>query len=239
MKMEILGLIPARGGSKSIPLKNIVDLHGVPLISYVIRAGKASRFLTRLICSTDSNQIAEVCARHQVEVMARPPVLAQDLTNVVDVVIDVLTKLEKGEGYVPFAVALLQPTSPFVLPGHIDRCIEMLRKDQNAASAQTIATFHHNYHAFNQRVVDDKGVHFVFREERLKCYNKQKKPVFYCFGNIVATRSHALREKKEIFAEPSLGWEIPLPYAIEVDGPEDLDLAEWYIQSGKVKIPAG
>ena len=123
------------------------------------------------------------------------------------------------------------------LPEHIDRCIEMIKNDINAGSAQTIATFPHNYHAFNQRVINGKKVQFVFREERRQCYNKQKKPIFHCFGNIVVTRTQALIEKKEIFAEPSLGWEIPFPYALDVDGPEDLEMAEWYVQKGKVKIP--
>ncbi|MBW1802914.1 MAG: acylneuraminate cytidylyltransferase family protein [Deltaproteobacteria bacterium] len=233
---DILGLIPARGGSKSIPLKNIVDLHGIPLMSYVINAGKGSKSVTRLVCSTDSKEIAGLCEKQGVEVMARPIELAQDHTHVVEVVIDVLSKLKSREGYVPFAVVLLQPTSPFVLPGHIDRCIEMLRQDQNAGSVQTITKFPHNYHAFNQRVINGNKVHFVFREERRQCYNKQKKPIFHCFGNIVVTRTQEIMEKKEIFAEPSLGLEIPFHYALDVDGPEDLEIAEWYLQKGKVII---
>ena len=145
--------------------------------------------------------------------------------------------LEKKEGRIPFAVALLQPTSPFLISEHIDECIELLRNSQNANSVQTITKFPHNYHAYNQRVVQEGMVKFKFPEERAKCYNKQTKPKFFIFGNLVVTKTIALLEKKEIFAEPSLALEIPFSHALDVDGPEDLELAEWYINKGKVFIP--
>lgn len=235
---EILGLIPARGGSKSIPQKNIVPLNRHPLITYVINAGKRSEYINRIICSTDDQQISKICIDLGVEVMDRPKELAQDDTHVVDVMINVLRFLENKEGYIPWAVALLQPTSPFLLPEHIDQSVKLLSSSPGANSAQTVAAFPHNYHAYNQRVVEEGVVRFRFPEERALCYNKQTKPQFYIFGNLVITLTKALLQKKEIFALPSLPYEIPYSYALDVDGPKDLEFAEWYIQKGNVLLPA-
>jgi CMP-N,N'-diacetyllegionaminic acid synthase len=236
-KTEVLGLIPARGGSKSIHKKNIVPLNGQPLIAYVLNAGKRSECLGRIICSTDDNSIAEVCSRLGAEVVERPKELAQDDTHVMDVMIHVLESLKEKDGYQPWAVALLQPTSPFLLPEHIHRCVMLLRDNPGAGSSQTIAEFPHNYHAYNQRVVEDGIVRFRFAEERALCYNKQKKPKLHIFGNLVVTRTEALLREREIFAPPSLAHAIDFPYALDIDRPEDLDLAEWYIHKGKVSLP--
>jgi len=236
-KKEILGIIPARGKSKSIPLKNIVLLNGYPLIAYVIKAGKKCKSIQRIICSTDDERIAEVCKNFGIEVISRPKKLAQDDTHIVDVIIDLIHTLKKNENYLPFAIALLQPTSPFVLPEHIDNCVELLKVNPDANSVQTITTLPHNYHAYNQRVVEKGIVRFRFAKERAICYNKQTKPKFYIFGNFVVTKTKALLEKKEVFAVPSLAYEIPPHYALDVDGLEELELAEWYIQKGKVYLP--
>ena len=125
----VLGLIPARGGSKSIPLKNIAPIAGRPLISLVIAAAKASVSLDTLLCSTDHSAIAAVCEDYGVQVMSRPPELSQDDTPVSDVVRYVLRTLAGRNGGAPGLVALLQPTSPFLLPGHIDDCIAALGRD--------------------------------------------------------------------------------------------------------------
>lgn len=234
---NILGLIPARGGSKSIPLKNVVSLNGSPLISYVIKAAKRCSSIDRIICSTDNGEIAGVCSDLDIAISERPEKLAQDDSNVVDVVIDLVDNLYREEGYMPFAVALLQPTSPFVLAEHIDICTELLIENPDASSVQTISKFPHNYHAFNQRVFENGFVDFRFSEERRACYNKQTKPDFFKFGNLIITKTRALLEDREVFAQPSIGHEIPFYYAHDLDGPEDLEMAEWYIERGKVVLP--
>jgi CMP-N-acetylneuraminic acid synthetase len=80
-------------------------------------------------------------------------------------------------------------------------------------------------------------VQFRFPEERAICYNKQAKPKFYIFGNLIVTRTEALLQDKEIFAPPSIPCEIPFQYALDIDSSEDLELAEWYIQTRKVLLP--
>ncbi len=233
---EILGLIPARGGSKSIPLKNIVSLSGHPLITYVIEAAQKSRTINRIVCSTDSDRIGKVCSQTGIEVMKRPDSLARDETHIIDVIIDLLKHFEEQGNCSPFAIALLQPTSPFVLPKHIDESVQMLMDDPGANSVQTITKIPHNYHAYNQRRVTDRQVGFCFPEERARCYNKQTKPDFFMFGNLIVTRTDALQDQRNVFAEPSLANEIPYHYALDVDGPNDLELAEWYLKTKKVDL---
>jgi CMP-N,N'-diacetyllegionaminic acid synthase len=234
---DILALIPARGGSKSIPLKNIASLNGRPLITYVIEAAKRCRSLKRIICSTEDQRIDRVCREAGVEVMKRPTELSRDETPITEVMLALLHTLERAENYIPFAIALLQPTSPFVLPEHIDSSAKLLVENPHAGSIQTVTKIPHNYHAYNQRVVTGDQVRFCFPEERAHCYNKQTKPSFFKFGNLIITRTDALLKTGNVFAEPSLANEIPLQYALDVDGPDDLELAGWYLSTGKVMLP--
>ncbi len=233
---DILGFIPARGGSKSIPSKNIALLGKRPLIAYVIHAARQSKSLNRIICSTDSNEIRDVCTKLEIPVMQRPKVLAQDDSPVIDVIVHMINLMKVKTGYVPHAIALLQATSPFLLPQHIDKCAQLLLDNQSAGSVQTITDFPHNYHAYNQRIVENGIVSFRFSKERATCYNKQRKPRFYIFGNLVITRTQALLDQQNVFAQPSLAVPIPEPYALDVDTPDDLYLAEWYIHNGKVRL---
>lgn len=236
LSKEVLGFIPARGGSKTVPMKNIALLNGHPLVAYVINAGEKSKSIKRLICSTEDRAIAAVCSQLGSEVTNRPAALTGDNVNILDVLLDYLKTLEKKSS-LPFAIALLQPTSPFVLPEHIDNCVNVLKESHVAGSVQTISTIPHNYHAYNQRVVENGVVWFRFRNERAVCYNKQTKPPFYAFGNLVITKTKELIEKRDIFASPSLACQVPLPYALDVDGPEDFNVAEAYIRHGQVNLP--
>ncbi len=234
---EIIGLIPARGGSKSIPLKNMAQLGGRPLLEYVIRAAKACPQVNTICCSTEHHGIAAFCAEQGVRVIDRPESMAQDDSPVVDVIRHVLQTWQEGTGSLPELVVLLQPTSPFLLPGHIADCIDLLRENQEADSAQTITAIAHNNHAFNQRIFEDQRVRFKFAEERKKAYNKQRKPKLYKFGNLVVCRATSILAGKDPFGDISLGVEIKPPYDIDVDGPGDLEYATYLLETGKAGLP--
>ena len=234
---EIIGLIPARGGSKSIPLKNMAPLGGRPMLEYVIRAAKACPRVKTICCSTEHGGIAAFCAEQGVRVIDRPEALAQDDSPVVDVIRQVLQVWQAGSGAFPELVVLLQPTSPFLLPEHIASCIDLLNKNPQADSAQTITAIAHNNHAFNQRTFEDRLVRFKFAAERKKAYNKQRKPKLYKFGNLVVCRSTSILAGKDPFGDISLGVEIQPPYDIDVDGPGDLEYATYLLEKGKVGLP--
>jgi CMP-N,N'-diacetyllegionaminic acid synthase len=233
---KVWALITARGDSKSIPLKNMSNLGGKPLVYYVINAAKSSKTLSRLICSTDDERISAYCNEQGVEVHKRPENLSQDDTPVLDVLIHLLRDIVQKEGKVAEIIVLLQPTSPFLLPNHIDECVQLLFDKPTAQSSQTISKIPHNFHAYNQRVIEDGWLKFRFPEERKFCYNKQKKPTFYIYGNLIVTRSKTLLEDGEIFGARSLPLLIPFFYSLDVDGPEDLEMAELYIKEGKINL---
>lgn len=123
----ILGVIPARGGSKGVPRKNIRPLAGQPLIAWTIQAAKASRRLDRFVVSTEDPEIAQVARAHGAEVLDRPPELAADETPTLPV-------LQHALNVIPAeTVVVLQATSPIRGPGLIDRCVE--RFEQSGADS--------------------------------------------------------------------------------------------------------
>jgi len=95
----------------------------------------------------------------------------------------------------------------------------------------------HNHHAWNQRQVESGRASFVFAEERKVAYNKQRKPKYFVFGNVVAARPQSLLAGGDFFSEPSVASEIPSPYDFDLDGPEDLLLAAAMLTSGLISLP--
>lgn len=122
--MEILAIIPARGGSKGIPHKNIKELCGHPLIYYSIKAGQDSKYVTRTVLSTEDELIKQKAIECGCEVIDRPMELAHDTTMTVPVMMHVLDELEKKENYIPDAVVLLQPTCPLRNAEKLDKFIK-------------------------------------------------------------------------------------------------------------------
>lgn len=234
---ECWGLVPARGGSRSVPMKNLAGLGGRPLLDYCAAAGTAAEQVSRMICSTDSGKIAAHCRELGVEVHDRPAELCGSDTPVFDVIAHLLNDVGARDGEVAEWIALLQPTSPFVLPGHIDACIDALRDSAQAGSAQTVIPCPHNHHAFNQRVVADGRVSFRFPEERAAAYNKQKKPALALFGNVVVFRTEPALEQETVFAEASLAVEVPALFGFDCDGPLDFEVGEALLAANLVDLP--
>ncbi|MDZ4296347.1 MAG: acylneuraminate cytidylyltransferase family protein [Patescibacteria group bacterium] len=124
--MNILGVIPARGGSKSVPRKNIRDLGGKPLIAWTIEAAHEAAVLERLIVSTDDPEIAMISRRWEVEVpFLRPKELARDDTPALSVLQHAVEHLRTKERYEPEAIMLLQPTAPLRTAAHIREAVSL------------------------------------------------------------------------------------------------------------------
>ena len=235
-KNKIWGLIPARGGSKSVKLKHIAPFNGRPLIDYVIRSAQVWERFDRIICSTDSETIADRCLEMGIDVVNRPVELAGDGTPVFDVIRNLMDEVERLEGVVPEYVALLQPTSPFLLPEHIALAVDALRNNPTANSVQTVVPCQHNAHSINQRIMVDGRIDFRYPEERRECYNKQLKPKHYVAGNLFIFRVEAAMADGHIFAQPSLPMEIDYLYGFDVDSPDDFVLGEAIVQNKLVDL---
>lgn len=132
MKPEILGIIPARGGSKGVPMKNRRPVGGKPLIQYSIDAALRSKRLTTVVVSTDDPVIGEIARGNGVEVIDRPPLIAGDSSPVIDAVRHAVETLEANGRNRPQAIVLLQPTAPLRTGEDIDRAIDLFyEKDLN------------------------------------------------------------------------------------------------------------
>lgn len=141
MNSEIVAIIPARGGSRGIPRKNIRELAGKPLIAYTIETALGSRMLDRVIVSTDDEKIAEVTKECNAEVILRPMELAQDTTPTEPVLQHTIRYLEEKENYSPDLIVLLQPTSPIRNKDDIDNAIKKLI-DTDADSLLSVCESH-------------------------------------------------------------------------------------------------
>lgn len=220
--MKILGFIPARGGSKSIKHKNIYKLNNIPLIKYCYNASKLSKIFTKIVCSTDSLKVKETIDDKFIEFEDRPKKLAKDNTNVADVLKDYLKKTRYKFDW----VFLIQPTSPFVLPSHFKLCLSEIKKNKDIKSLQTICETPHNFHPFNARIIKNQKLEFLFKDLRLKLYNKQLKKRIFFFGNILATNVESFIKEDNFFTEPSLPIKIESKYCFDFDGKHDIELAK-------------
>lgn len=178
MEKEILAVIPARGGSKSVYKKNIKPLYGEPLIKYTIKEALNSKYITRVVLSTDDEEIAEVAKKHGAEVpFLQSEETAQFASSALSAVLHVLNKLEKKENYKPDIVVYLQPTSPFRKNHHIDQAIKMLLEDKEldgVFGAQQVE--HHPYMVFKK---NEKGHVVPFLDIKDRPLRRQELPEMY------------------------------------------------------------
>lgn len=228
-KKIIWAIVPARGSSKSIPNKNLALLAGKPLINYVISAAKQASNIDQIICTTDSQQISSHCESLEISTHKRPAKLATDDSPVRDAVVDLITNSKNKFGPTPDIFLLLQPTSPLVLPEHIEASIQALQDHPEFPSVQTVCEIPHNMHAYNQREIRDGGIRFAFPEDRKRCYNRQLKPKFYQFGNLFAIRTKAFLDGTGFAPEPSFPIIIDRKHSIDIDQVEDIKIAEQFL----------
>jgi N-acylneuraminate cytidylyltransferase len=187
--LETLAIIPARGGSKGIPRKNLRELHGRPLIEWTIRSALAAKRLGRVVVSTDDGEITEVSRRAGADVpFRRPAELALDATPTEPVMLHALDELERL-GYRPDAVVLLQPTSPARRPGSIDAAIELL----DTARADSVVGVCENHHFFWRKPQAPEALYdYRNRPRRQDITDRWYREN----GSIYVTRTSTLRTEK-------------------------------------------
>ena len=164
--MEILAIIPARGGSKGIPHKNMTELAGKPLMAYSFDAAKGSLLITKTILSTDDEEFAEYARSEDIEVRMRPSELAGDKTPMKDVINYHLDELEK-EGYKSDAFILLQPTSPLRTSRHIDEALGKMINDEKADAIVSVVDLPHEYLPMKLMRLEDDGMLKFYQEKYL------------------------------------------------------------------------
>ena len=221
-----LGVIPARGASKSIPRKNLALLCGRPLITYAFQAAKDSRFLHRVVLSTDDEDIAELGQRHGIEVpFLRPAELARDDTPTLPVIQHAVRFLEKAENYRPDYVAILQPTSPLRRGCHIDEALQLLAQG-GADSVVSVVEVPHNFGPVSvMQIVDGRLKPFLDTGEII--LRRQDKPKVYARNGpaVLAMTYETLMVKDSLFGEDCWPYIMPEEVSLDIDKPFDLELA--------------
>ena len=221
--MKILGLIPARGGSKGVPGKNIKLLAGKPLIAYTVEQANAAKGIDKLILSTDDESIAKVAKEIGLEVpFMRPIELANDSAKSLDVVVHALDFLEqKGEVY--DAVCLLQVTSPYRPDGSIDEAIELFKKTKpdSLVSVRKVPDEFNPHWTF--KIKGDNRLQIATGEKHIIPRRQELPPAYHRDGAIYITSVSCIREKHSLLGDDIVAFPIDSPKLINIDTMDD-----WY-----------
>lgn len=237
-KLEVLGVVQARGGSKGIPGKNIRNLGGYPLITYSIASALASESITRLIISTDDDEIAEVAKVYGAEVpFMRPDELATDDAQDFSLFEHALAWLKNNENYVPQIIVQLRPTSPLRPKGSIDTAVKLLSEDHQADCVRTVIPSQQN--PYKMWRADEKYLHPLLGDEFPEPYNmpRQKLPkTYWQTGHLDIIRYETITKKKSLTGERVLPLIIEPKYCTDIDTLEDWEHAEWKLSRNNLDI---
>ena len=220
--LEILAIIPARGGSKGLPGKNIKLLLGHPLIAYSILAAQTSELITKSIVSTDDNEIEEVAKRYGANIpFKRPSLIAEDLTTDLEVFLHALSWLKENENYVPDFVVQLRPTSPIRLKGLVDECIKKLINTTKADSLRVITESPLTPYKMWQVQNDDDIMSPLLQLEEIdEVYNMPRQllpKVYWQIGTLDVIRTKVITDKKMMSGKVIMHHIVPQEIAIDID----------------------
>jgi len=220
-----VGLIPARGGSKSVPRKNIKLLAGKPLIAWTIEAALQSKKLARVIVSTDDTEIVDVARKWGAETpFLRPPELSGDSSSSLSVVLHAIQWLEAQDHFSPDFVALLQPTSPFRSVEDIDAAIELAEARQSVAVVSVSEAKNHPY-LCKQIRSDGTLVDFV-TSDLVYLRRQDLQPAYALNGAVYLNRCESLLKNRSFLPYGTVAYVMPAERSLDVDTLWDWHLAE-------------
>jgi CMP-N-acetylneuraminic acid synthetase len=221
----VLGIVPARGGSKGLPGKNIRLLAGRPLLDYTAEAARASQMIDRLILSTDSAEIADVGRQAGLEVpFLRPSTLAADDTPMVPVLEHAVAALVR-EGWVPDIVVVLQPTSPLRRPEHIRAAVTMLR-ETNADSVVTVVEVPRHFSPDYVMRLDDGRLKPFLPEGAGLTRRQEARPAFARDGTVYACWRSTLERFHGIYGDDCRPLLLDPSESVSIDTLADWQTAE-------------
>jgi YrbI family 3-deoxy-D-manno-octulosonate 8-phosphate phosphatase len=241
---EILALIPARGGSKGIPRKNIRSFAGYPLIAWSIAAAKQSDLVTRVIVSTDDEEIASVARECGAETpFLRPAELAQDNTTDLPVFEHALQWLEENENYRPEIVIQLRPTSPIRPKGMVDHAIRILLEHDDADCVRGVVHAGQNPFKMWRFSGEDKPLNPLLEVPGIaEPYNAPRQilpSVYWQTGHIDAIRVSTIKDKKSLTGDVIYPLVIDPRYTVDIDNLSDWAKYEALAKSGLEMVTPG
>jgi N-acylneuraminate cytidylyltransferase/CMP-N,N'-diacetyllegionaminic acid synthase len=223
---RVIAIIPARGGSKGLPGKNVRDLFGKPLIAWSIEQARASRYVDRVLVSTDSQTIADAATKHGAEVpFLRPAALSNDTASSIDVTLHALDQLA-ASGDVYDYIILLEPTSPLRDVEDIDGAMELLARHATASSIVGVVKAEASHPAFLFAVrsgllepMQGASPSGVRRQDLSEAF-------YYLEGTVYISDVVVLREQRSFYHAATAPWIVERYKAVEIDELPDLIVAE-------------
>ena len=218
-----LAIIPARGGSKRLPKKNILDLKGKPLIAYSIEAGLQSKYIDKVIVSSDDDEILDTSKAFGAEIIKRPDALASDTATSFDAIKHTIENTEKYD-----YIVLLQPTSPLRSALQIDEAIELL-ETKEANAIVSVCEMDHSP-LWSNTLPKDGNMSGFLRDEVLNKRSQDLETYYRVNGAIYICKTEKLLEEESFFLKENIyGFVMDRESSVDIDEAIDFKLAEWII----------
>lgn len=226
-KQKVLGIIPARGGSKGLPRKNILPFANKPLIVQSINQANKSKYIDKLILSSEDQKIIDICKSYKIDIpFIRPKSLSQDETSGLDVVFHAV---ENMQGY--DIVVLLQPTSPLRTFKDIDKCIEkLINRDVNAC-VSVVETSKSPYWMFELN--EHENFIPVVKNTPLVSIRQHLPRTFAINGAVYVAKIDWYKKTKEFINEETIAYIMPKQRSVDIDSKEDFLFAEYLFSNKK------
>ena len=227
--LNILGIVPARGGSKGVPRKNIRMLSGKPLLAHSIQHGKESKYISRVVCSTEDEEIAEVAMKWGAEApFRRPDEYAADYANDAGFTKHAIEWLRDNEKWMPDLVAILRPTCPTRRASDVDRAIELLCDNPDAHSVLSVVDAPKTPYKMWRRTTSKFIVPLLTCEvfEQYNCARQLLPQVLAPNGYIHVVRANIVIRDMSIFGFKVIGYDMGDEPIIDIDTEEDFEKAE-------------
>ncbi|BDR87040.1 acylneuraminate cytidylyltransferase family protein [Clostridium tetani] len=231
----VIAIIPARGGSKGVKRKNLKELGDKPLINWTIEEAKKSKYIDKVIVSTEDNEIREVAEKSRTCVIKRPMELALDNSLTIDSIVYTLDKLKK-EKYIPNYVVLLQCTSPFRTSRHIDEAIEFFNDNKEKADSLISVVLEKDV-PYWLKSIDDNGFLKDFIKYDKKKFNKRQdfEKIYRLNGSIYIAKTDKIYKNESFESEKTISYVMDEKSSIDIDTEEDFEYAEFILKKIKEK----
>jgi len=227
MKNKIIAIIPARGGSKEIPRKNIRLMSGKPLIALSIEAALKSKCIDRVVVSTEDKEIAEISREYGAEIIERPEEFAKDESSTIDAILHALEVL-RAENYNPDIIVLLQPTSPLRNAEDVGSAIELFLNSDCESVVSVCEVGHPPYWNFK---IAEGYLKPLFRDKYLMLRRQDLEKVYMPNGAMYISTPENLRKYKSFYCLRTIPYIMPPERSIDIDNEVDFMLAELLMKS--------
>ncbi len=227
---KVMGIVPARAGSKRIPGKNMRLLCGQPLIAYALRAALDARLLDRVVVSSDSDEILRFVRsfNQRLVPIRRPSEIAGDESPAIDYVLHSVEFAERYLNYKPDYIAIVQPTSPLTTPDDIDGTIRACIEHNGSSAASVTEVKHHLHPSKYKRIESFKLVNYFSTTQDVMAAHLLDK-VYVRNGSVYISRMDAVAQRN-LMSEPCIAYTMPIERSLDINDELDFQLAEFLLR---------